>query len=85
MSFDIVDAILTPCITVHLQIEEISRRLRTGDLGIAPNPEDRLARDWFPPQITTLLFSVQEPEPVICVSHDTRDFHTKLTYQLSVS
>ncbi|XP_064600876.1 splicing factor 1-like [Liolophura sinensis] len=26
---------------VHLQIEEISRRLRTGDLGIPPNPEDR--------------------------------------------
>lgn len=34
-------AILTTCITVHLQIEEISRRLRTGDLGIPPNPEDR--------------------------------------------
>lgn len=27
--------------TVHLQIEEISRRLRTGDLGIPPVPEDR--------------------------------------------
>ncbi|WAQ96888.1 SF01-like protein [Mya arenaria] len=26
---------------VHLQIEEISRRLRTGDLGIPANPEDR--------------------------------------------
>ncbi|XP_033744367.1 splicing factor 1-like isoform X1 [Pecten maximus] len=26
---------------LHLQIEEISRRLRTGDLGIPPNPEDR--------------------------------------------
>ncbi|KAJ8318389.1 hypothetical protein KUTeg_003480 [Tegillarca granosa] len=26
---------------LHLQIEEISRRLRTGDLGISPNPEDR--------------------------------------------
>ena len=30
-------------IPVHLQIEEISRRLRTGDLGIPPNPEDRFA------------------------------------------
>ncbi|XP_077990774.1 splicing factor 1-like isoform X2 [Glandiceps talaboti] len=26
---------------LHLQIEELSRRLRTGDLGIPPNPEDR--------------------------------------------
>ncbi|KAH3863263.1 splicing factor 1-like [Dreissena polymorpha] len=26
---------------LHLQIEEISRRLRTGDLGIPMNPEDR--------------------------------------------
>ncbi|XP_013420116.2 splicing factor 1 isoform X1 [Lingula anatina] len=26
---------------VHLQIEEISRRLRTGDLGIPTNPEER--------------------------------------------
>ncbi|XP_071106689.1 splicing factor 1-like isoform X1 [Haliotis cracherodii] len=26
---------------VHLQIEEISRKLRTGDLGIPPNPEQR--------------------------------------------
>lgn len=26
---------------LHLQIEEISRRLRTGDLGIPPNQEDR--------------------------------------------
>ncbi|XP_070185491.1 splicing factor 1-like isoform X2 [Littorina saxatilis] len=26
---------------VHLQIEEISRKLRSGDLGISPNPEDR--------------------------------------------
>ena len=29
------------CLTVHLQIEEISRRLRTGDLGIPANPEER--------------------------------------------
>lgn len=26
---------------LHLQIEEVSRRLRTGDLGIPPNPEER--------------------------------------------
>ncbi|XP_064629160.1 uncharacterized protein LOC135488440 [Lineus longissimus] len=26
---------------LHLQIEDISRKLRTGDLGIPPNPEDR--------------------------------------------
>ena len=32
---------ITNCITVHLQIEEVSRRLRTGDLGIPPNPEER--------------------------------------------
>lgn len=28
-------------LTVQLQIEETSRRLRTGDLGIPPNPEER--------------------------------------------
>lgn len=28
-------------ITVQLQIEEISRKLRTGDLGIAHNLEER--------------------------------------------
>ena len=27
--------------TVHLQIEDITRKLRSGDLGIPPNPEDR--------------------------------------------
>lgn len=27
---------------VQLQIEDITRRLRSGDLGIPPNPEDRL-------------------------------------------
>ena len=26
---------------VHLKIEEIGRMLRTGDLGIPPNPADR--------------------------------------------
>lgn len=34
---------LTRSITVQLQIEELSRRLRSNDLGISPNPEDRLA------------------------------------------
>lgn len=32
---------LTPYLTVQLQIEEVSRRLRTGELGINPNPEER--------------------------------------------
>jgi hypothetical protein len=32
---------LTNCLTAQLQIEEVTRKLRTGDLGIAPNPEDR--------------------------------------------
>ena len=27
--------------TVQLQIEEISRKLRTGDFGISQNPEER--------------------------------------------
>jgi hypothetical protein len=27
--------------TVQLQIEEISRKLRTGDLGVSANPEER--------------------------------------------
>ena len=31
------------CFPAHLRIEEISRRLRTGDLGIPDNPEDRYA------------------------------------------
>ena len=30
-----------PFFTVQLKIEEASRRLRSGDLGIALNPEDR--------------------------------------------
>lgn len=32
---------LTRFIPVQLQIEEVSRKLRSGDLGIPPNPEDR--------------------------------------------
>ena len=32
---------LTRSITVQLKIEDASRRLRTGDLGIPLNPEDR--------------------------------------------
>ncbi|XP_072031537.1 uncharacterized protein [Amphiura filiformis] len=28
-------------VLLHLQIEDITRKLRSGDLGIAPNPEDR--------------------------------------------
>lgn len=32
---------LNPFLTVQLQIEEVSRKLRTGDLGIPPNPEER--------------------------------------------
>lgn len=55
---------LTTCFTVHLQIEEISRRLRTGDLGIPPNQEDRFA-DQLIHEITTLLLSEQELVPVI--------------------
>lgn len=30
--------------TVHLQIEELTRKLRSGDLGIPPNPEDRFVQ-----------------------------------------
>jgi len=33
---------------LQLQIEEISRRLRTGDLGIPPNPEDRFDNPLMP-------------------------------------
>ena len=32
----------TDLLTAQLQIEELTRKLRTGDLGIPPNPEDRL-------------------------------------------
>ena len=32
------------CNTVQLQIEEITRRLRSGELGIPPNPGDRFVR-----------------------------------------
>jgi len=34
---------LTHYISVQLQIEEISRKLRTGELGIPVNPEERCA------------------------------------------
>lgn len=32
---------LTHFLPVQLQIEEVSRKLRTGDLGIPANPEER--------------------------------------------
>lgn len=28
-------------LTAQLQIEELTRKLRTGDMGISPNPEER--------------------------------------------
>lgn len=34
---------LTPCLAVQLQIEEVSRKLRSGDLGIPANVEERCA------------------------------------------
>lgn len=38
---------LTPLFfAVQLQIEEISRKLRTGDLGISQNPEERFVNDF---------------------------------------
>ena len=33
--------VLTCDFTVQFKIEEITRKLRTGDLGIPPNPEER--------------------------------------------
>jgi len=32
---------ITEKLTVQLQIEDITRKLKSGDLGIPPNPEDR--------------------------------------------
>lgn len=40
---------LTRFISVQLQIEEVSRKLRSGDLGIPANPEERF--------VNTNLFS----------------------------
>lgn len=37
----VLKLLLYYCAVVHLQIEENSRRLRTGDLGIPANPADR--------------------------------------------
>lgn len=31
------------CFLVQLQIEEVTRKLRTGDFGIPANPEERFA------------------------------------------
>ena len=42
---NVVSFCLTTFLAVHLQIEEITRKLRTGDLGIPANPEQRFA--WF--------------------------------------
>jgi hypothetical protein len=39
-------------ITVQLQIEEISRKLRTGDLGISHNLEERFERHSFDEDLT---------------------------------
>lgn len=35
------------CLSVHLKIEENSRMLRTGDLGIPDNPGDRYVHVFF--------------------------------------
>lgn len=67
--------ILTTCFTVHLQIEEISRRLRTGDLGIPPNQEDRFA-DQLIHEITSLLFSEQDLVPVIYTGNGTHRYRS---------
>lgn len=38
--------VLTNFLPVQLQIEEVSRKLRTGDLGIPANPEERCDKDY---------------------------------------
>lgn len=38
--------VLTRFITVQLQIEEVSRKLRSGDLGIPANPEERCSHNY---------------------------------------
>lgn len=45
---------LIRCFTVQLQIEEISRKLRTGDLGIPLNPEERFEQDLTTDKMTVL-------------------------------
>nr|KAF6438990.1 splicing factor 1 [Molossus molossus] len=42
---------------VQLQIEDLTRKLRTGDLGIPPNPEDRLGNSFNQLTVTLLPFS----------------------------
>lgn len=42
---------------MQLQIEDLTRKLRTGDLGIPPNPEDRLGNSFNQLTVTLLPFS----------------------------
>ena len=41
LSWSLSHALILTLPAVHLKIEEIGRMLRTGDLGIPPNPGDR--------------------------------------------
>lgn len=53
--FSILFSFLTWFLPVQLQIEDLTRKLRTGDLGIPPNPEDRLGNSFN--QLTVTLFT----------------------------
>lgn len=86
---------LTRSITVQLQIEELSRRLRSNDLGISPNPEDRLALLHQLPLTRWLLSQLGaaapgSPSPASAPAHSSgrakwADFRFYCQYLISVS
>lgn len=54
--FSILFSFLTWFLPVQLQIEDLTRKLRTGDLGIPPNPEDRLGNSFNQLTVTRFTF-----------------------------
>ena len=56
---------LTWFLPVQLQIEDLTRKLRTGDLGIPPNPEDRSGTEPNPflGSKVTILVNAGGPRP----------------------
>ncbi|KAB1251463.1 Splicing factor 1 [Camelus dromedarius] len=66
---------------VQLQIEDLTRKLRTGDLGIPPNPEDRLGNSFNQLTVTRqFLKRSPSPEPIYNSEGkrlNTREFRTR--------
>ena len=61
---------------VHLQVEDLSRRLRIDDLGIPPNPIDRYYILSLP-FCYAFIFLSRSPSPEPLYSHDGKRLNTR--------